>query len=195
MQRNYPGTDGIVTATGMDPQMMPVLQQVGMVIGHVGYFKPKSVAGTMPDYLTHWALGAALSGEICLPCTAANMAYKKVILKRDSLKLKIRTEDNYFLHLQKLRLQSVATDSDRLFRPNQFLSFHESKIPLGGLRWKHYYSGSKTVFHSGTAFLSVHLDCTFIRFLFTRNTAGVTLGDCRKNVFRLSAYSQIYFPL
>lgn len=78
---------------------------VGMVIGHVGYFKPKNMWQGIDalDYLTHRAMGAAFIGiKSVYTCTAANMAYKKDIFikNRDAFtKLKIRpAEDNFILH-------------------------------------------------------------------------------------------------
>ncbi len=78
---------------------------VGMVIGHVGYFKPQNLWQGIDamDYLTHRALGAAFIGvNSVYTCTAANMAYRKEIFDRNRegfKSLKIRpAEDNFILH-------------------------------------------------------------------------------------------------
>jgi len=106
--------------------------EVGMVIGHVAYFKPQNIWQGIDalDYLTHRALGAAFIGvNSVYTCTAANMAYRKVIFdkNRDGFKkLKIRpAEDNFILHCAKNSGYkiAVATDSESIIQTQGATSF------------------------------------------------------------------------
>lgn len=119
--------------------------EVGMVIGHVGYFKPQNLWQGIDalDYLTHRALGAAFIGvNSVYTCTAANMAYRKVIFdkNRDGFKkLKIRpAEDNFILHCAKNSGYkiAVATDSDSIIQTQGATSF--SHFLNQRFRWAAY---------------------------------------------------------
>ncbi len=119
--------------------------EVGMVIGHVGYFKPKNIWQGIDalDYLTHRALGAAFIGvNSVYTCTAANMAYRKVIFdqNRDGFKkLKIRpAEDNFILHCAKNSGYkiAVATHPESIILTSGALSF--SHFMNQRFRWAAY---------------------------------------------------------
>ncbi len=119
--------------------------EVGMVIGHVGYFKPKNIWQGIDalDYLTHRALGAAFIGvNSVYTCTAANMAYRKVIFDQnrdDFKKLKIRpAEDNFILHCAKNSGYkiTVAMDSESVIQTRGAVSF--SHFLNQRFRWAAY---------------------------------------------------------
>ena len=163
----------------------------------------KSVAGNRCSGLSYSpGSGCGFIGvKSVYTCTAANMAYRKVIFEQNRMASKTEnpaSEDNYFLHCTKTQVTKSQWLRFRIDYSdpwcNQFLSFHESKIPLGGLRWKHYYSGVKLFFIPALLFyLSIWI--ALLSAFFHPQYCRCYLGDCRKNVFRLSAYSQIYFPL
>lgn len=121
------------------------IEEVGMVIGHVGYFKPQNIWQGIDalDYLTHRALGAAFIGvNSVYTCTAANMAYRKVLFdqNRDGFtKLKIRpAEDNFILHCAKNSEYkiAVATDSESVIQTQGAVSF--SHFLNQRFRWAAY---------------------------------------------------------
>ncbi|MBN1603034.1 MAG: glycosyltransferase [Chitinispirillaceae bacterium] len=94
-------------------------ERVGMVIGHVGYFKPGNVWEGIDalDYCSHRALGAAFIGvNSVYTCTAANMAYRKVVYDANVegfAQLKVRpAEDNYLLHCTRNSGYAIAVATD-----------------------------------------------------------------------------------
>lgn len=142
--------------------------EVGMVIGHVGYFKPQNLWQGIDalDYLTHRALGAAFIGvKSVYTCTAANMAYRKVIFdqNRDGFKkLKIRpAEDNYFLHCTKNSGYkiAVATDSESIIQTRGAISF--SHFMNQRFRWA-AYGGNITTLEVKLFFIPALLFYLFI---------------------------------
>lgn len=119
--------------------------QIGLVIGHVGYFKPKNIWQGIDalDYLTHRALGAAFIGvKSVYTCTAANMAYKKEVFdnNRDKFKqLKVRpAEDNFILHCARnsgFRI-AVATEPESIVETSGAMNF--SHFLNQRFRWAAY---------------------------------------------------------
>lgn len=80
-------------------------KEIGMIVGHAAYPKPKNLWGGIDalDYFSQRAMGAAFVGVgSAYTCTAANLAYRKVIydeLEADFSKLKVRpAEDNFLLN-------------------------------------------------------------------------------------------------
>jgi len=97
-------------------------ENVGMVIGHTGYPKPRNLWAGIDaiDYLSHRAMGAAFVGAgSAYTCTASNFAYRKEIfqsVEEEFSQLKVRpAEDNYLLNFVHTRTQysfAVATDTE-----------------------------------------------------------------------------------
>lgn len=97
-------------------------ENVGMVIGHTRYPKPRNLWAGIDaiDYLSHRAMGAAFVGAgSAYTCTASNFAYRKDIfesVEEEFSKLKVRpAEDNYLLNFVHTRTQysfAVATDPE-----------------------------------------------------------------------------------
>jgi len=99
-------------------------KDVGMVIGHTGYPKPKNLWAGIDaiDYFSHRAMGTAFIGAgSAYTCTASNFAYRKEIfelVEEEFSQLKVRpAEDNYLLnyvHTQTLYSIAVATDPESI---------------------------------------------------------------------------------
>lgn len=142
--------------------------EVGMVIGHVGYYKPQNIWQGIDalDYLTHRALGAAFIGvNSVYTCTAANMAYRKVIFERNRdgfKKLKIRpAEDNFILHCAKNSGYkiAVATDPESVIQTQGAASF--SHFMNQRFRWA-AYGGNITTLEVKLFFIPALLFYLFI---------------------------------
>jgi cellulose synthase/poly-beta-1,6-N-acetylglucosamine synthase-like glycosyltransferase len=120
-------------------------ERVGMVIGHVGYFKPGNVWEGIDalDYCSHRALGAAFIGVGSVyTCTAANMAYRRAVYDANAegfANLKVRpAEDNYLLHCTRNSgyAIAVATDPDSIVETAGARSF--SHFMQQRFRWAGY---------------------------------------------------------
>ncbi|NLG15766.1 MAG: glycosyltransferase [Fibrobacter sp.] len=126
--------------------------RVGMVVGHVGYFRPGNVWAGIDalDYCSHRALGAGYIGVGSVyTCTAANMAYRKDIYTANVdgfAQLKVRpAEDNYLLHCTRNAgyTIAVATDPDSIVETtgaNSFSHFMQQRF-----RWSAYGGSITTI--------------------------------------------------
>lgn len=180
---------------------------VGMVIGHVGYFKPENIWQGIDalDYLTHRALGAAFIGiKSVYTCTAANMAYRKEIfdLNKDGFrKLKVRpAEDNFILHCTKksgLKIV-VATEADSRVETSGAQSF--SHFFNQRFRWAAYGGnittlGVKLFFIPALSFYLIILVSLFASMFYPKIllTLGlVCLGKILFDLLLIARYTFIY---